>query len=52
MSSRPAKQVSPLPRFRIRHSSGIALGPGKADLLRLVAETGSIGETAKRMEMS
>ena len=30
----------------------IAFGPGKADLLRLVAETGSIGEAAKRMDMS
>jgi molybdate transport system regulatory protein len=30
----------------------IAFGPGKADLLRLVAETGSIGEAAKRMKMS
>ena len=30
----------------------IAFGPGKAELLRLVAEAGSIGEAAKRMDMS
>jgi len=30
----------------------VAFGPGKADLLALVAETGSIGEAAKRMKMS
>lgn len=30
----------------------IAFGPGKAALLALVAETGSIGEAAKRMDMS
>lgn len=30
----------------------IAFGPGKTDLLRLVAETGSIGEAARRMDMS
>src|SRR5271154_4832527 len=30
----------------------IAFGPGKADLLELVAKTGSITESAKRMNMS
>jgi len=30
----------------------VALGPGKAELLALVAETGSISEAARRMEMS
>ena len=30
----------------------IAFGPGKAVLLKLVEETGSISEAAKRMEMS
>ena len=30
----------------------IALGPGKIDLLRLIGETGSIAEAAKRMKMS
>ncbi len=40
------------PRFRLLRGKKIAFGPGKADLLRLVAETGSIGEAAKRMDMS
>jgi molybdate transport system regulatory protein len=40
------------PRFRIMHGKEIAFGPGKAELLALVNETGSIGEAAKRMEMS
>ena len=30
----------------------IVLGPGKAELLTLVQETGSISEAAKRMDMS
>lgn len=29
-----------------------AFGPGKADLLELIAETGSIGQAASRMKMS
>lgn len=40
------------PRLRIRSGEDIALGPGKVELLALVDETGSIGEAAKRMEMS
>lgn len=39
--------------IRLRISGGkIALGPGKIALLEALAETGSIGEAAKRMEMS
>ena len=38
--------------MRIVSGKRIAFGPGKAELLALVAETGSIGEAAKRMEMS
>ena len=40
------------PRFRILCGKEIAFGPGKSDLLELIAETGSIGEAAARMEMS
>jgi molybdate transport system regulatory protein len=40
------------PRFRITSGKEIAFGPGKAELLALVAETGSIGKAAKRMGMS
>jgi molybdate transport system regulatory protein len=41
-----------VPRVRVFCGTGIALGPGKADLLDLVAQTGSIREAARRMEMS
>ena len=40
------------PRLRVRSGADVALGPGKVELLALVDETGSIGEAAKRMEMS
>ena len=40
------------PRFRIHCGSDIALGPGKADLLTLIGQTGSINQAAKRMGMS
>jgi molybdate transport system regulatory protein len=40
------------PRIRILRGKAIALGPGKADLLALIAETGSINSAAKRMKMS
>jgi molybdate transport system regulatory protein len=40
------------PRFRIECGKEIAFGPGKADLLELIAETGSIGKAASRMKMS
>lgn len=39
-------------RVRITHGEDVALGPGKAELLALVGETGSISEAARRMEMS
>jgi molybdate transport system regulatory protein len=41
-----------LPRLRIVSGKNIAFGPGKAKLLALVAETGSIGAAARRMGMS
>jgi len=47
-----AKTFSLRPRLRIQCGPEIAFGPGKADLLELIAETGSIGEAAKRMDMS
>ncbi len=40
------------PRFRIICGDDIALGPGKADLLALIGQTGSINKAAKRMGMS
>jgi len=41
-----------LPRLRIVSDKRIAFGPGKAELLALIAETGSIGDAAKQMKMS
>jgi molybdate transport system regulatory protein len=38
--------------FRIYFGDEIALGPGKAELLRHISETGSISEAARRMDMS
>jgi molybdate transport system regulatory protein len=39
-------------RIRILHGTEFAIGPGKADLLEAVAETGSISSAARRMKMS
>src|SRR5579864_3691976 len=38
--------------FRIYLDDEIALGPGKAELLRHISKTGSISEAARRMDMS
>ncbi len=48
----PARWPALHPRFRIVCGNEIAFGPGKADLLELIAETGSIGKAASRMKMS
>ena len=45
-------RISIQPRVRMLWRNDIAIGPGKAELLELVGETGSISEAAKRMEMS
>jgi molybdate transport system regulatory protein len=48
-----AKPVSPgLSHLRIALSESFYIGPGRADLMELIAETGSISEAAKRMAMS
>ena len=48
----PAGLPAVHPRFRVECGKEIAFGPGKADLLELIAETGSIGKAASRMKMS
>jgi molybdate transport system regulatory protein len=48
----PARLPALHPHFRIVCGKEIAFGPGKADLLELIAETGSIGKAAARMKMS
>ncbi len=50
--SKSVNALSLLPRFRILRGKEIAFGPGKMELLELVAETGSIGKAAIRMDMS
>lgn len=47
-----AKDLAPLVRLRLRLGPGIELGPGKADLLEGIAETGSISAAGRRMRMS
>ena len=45
--------AAPLPPVRIRiNLGGAAFGPGKADLLEQIAETGSISAAARTMRMS
>jgi molybdate transport system regulatory protein len=45
---------APAPRLRLRlvFDGGTTLGPGKADLLELICETGSIAAAGRRMQMS
>jgi molybdate transport system regulatory protein len=50
MKSKPTPSL--VPRLRIVTGKDVAFGPGKAELLALVGETGSIGKAAKRMGMS
>src|SRR5271166_3816786 len=50
--SSPARLPALHPRFRIVCGREIAFGPGKADLLALIGQTGSINQAAKRMGMS
>jgi molybdate transport system regulatory protein len=47
--------VSPLDektRFRVQIKHMVAIGPGKADVLQGIAETGSIAEAGRRLGMS
>jgi len=52
MKAKSTGGLSLLPRFRVMRGKEIAFGPGKLELLALVAETGSISNAAKRMDMS
>lgn len=40
------------PRYRLMRGKEIAFGPGKADLLEAVAQTGSIAEAARQLDLS
>lgn len=50
--NREAVPVAIRPRSRVMWRNEIALGPGKAELLALVGETGSSNEAAQRLAMS
>ena len=53
--AKPKPRAVPIaisPRIRVTWRTEVALGPGKAELLVLIKETGSIHEAAKRMGMS
>ena len=39
-------------KIRISHGKNTAMGPGKADLLQAIIDTGSISSAAKSMHMS
>jgi molybdate transport system regulatory protein len=40
------------PRIRVLHGQEVALGPGKADLLGAIAQTGSLAKAARSLGMS
>jgi molybdate transport system regulatory protein len=52
MKSNSGRAPRFIPRMRVLRGKEVALGPGKAELLGLIAETGSIREAAERMGMS
>jgi molybdate transport system regulatory protein len=47
-----AKDLAQAVRLRLQIAPGIALGPGKADLLEGIRDTGSIAAAGRRMRMS
>ena len=50
----PGRRKSPpgLTHLRVTIGDGFYMGPGRADLMELIAETGSIAAAGKRMGMS
>ncbi|HXV08236.1 MAG TPA: LysR family transcriptional regulator [Burkholderiales bacterium] len=51
-SKREASARAPRPQIRIMLRKAIAMGPGKAELLRAIEETGSISAAARTLGMS
>jgi molybdate transport system regulatory protein len=51
-SRKNAAKATLRPQIRIMFRKAIAMGPGKADLLQAIGETGSISAAARRMTMS
>jgi len=52
MMKSKSRSATLAPRFRVMGRGEIAFGPGKAELLELLSQTGSITESARRMNMS
>ena len=52
MTARRRSKYRLLPRLRVVEGDTIVLGPGKADLLEALAESGSIRDAATRLGMS
>lgn len=50
--TRSTKTGDLLPRLRLVHDDDIAIGPGKAELLEMIAVTGSIAAAGRAMGMS
>ncbi|BEP52036.1 winged helix-turn-helix domain-containing protein [Variovorax sp. V116] len=48
----PKRRVTPEPNIRLQIAHGVAIGPGKADLLERIAELGSISQAGNAMGMS
>lgn len=48
----PARKNAASLHLRVNLAPGVALGPGKADLLAGIRETGSIAAAGRRMRMS
>ena len=44
--------AAPVPRLRIVLASGVAIGPGKVDLLEAIDAAGSIAAAGRRLSMS
>ncbi|HWQ39729.1 MAG TPA: winged helix-turn-helix domain-containing protein [Burkholderiales bacterium] len=51
-SAAPASRAALKPQIRIMFRRAIAMGPGKADLLEAIADTGSISAAARKLGMS
>jgi molybdate transport system regulatory protein len=47
-----SKNVRVAPRLRVMSGTEIALGPGRVELLELIARTGSLRKAATRMDIS
>jgi molybdate transport system regulatory protein len=52
MAAKPERRLPSGLRFRIVLSEGFWLGPGKADLLQAIEDTGSLAAAAERFGMS